>query len=168
TARLQGDAKVLLQWSTASEQQNSYFAVERSGDGIHFQTIGTVQASASANGSSAYSLLDAAPLAGLNYYRLKQYDRNGQEQVYGVRLVKTGSAMTALALYPNPVVDGFNLALQTTPAKPLTYCIQNANGQIVQTGILTSREQWLETGRLSAGVYVLSLENGQTARFFKQ
>lgn len=166
TAKLQAEAKVLLQWSTASEQQNGYFLVERSGDGVRYQAIGTVPASTRAYGPFAYSLVDATPLAATNYYRLKQYDRNGQMQVYGVRLVKTGNAV--LSLFPNPVTGGFKVDLQTNPAKPVSYCIQNAAGQIVQSGILTGREQWLATVQLPAGVYQLSLENGQSARFIKR
>lgn len=166
TAKLQQGGNVLLQWRTASENQSSHFAVERSSNGIHYQTIGTAQASNNPNGSD-YSFLDIAPLIGPNYYRLHQYDRNGKNEVSGVRLIKTDKSLS-LALYPNPVIDGFLLRMQTTPAKPMTYCIQNMAGQIVQTGTVISREQWFHTGSLSAGTYLIRLESGQTASFFKQ
>jgi hypothetical protein len=167
TAKRQSDVSVLLQWITGSELHNSHFAVERSGDGIHYQTIGTVQATGITAGY-AYSFLDSAPLGGTSYYRLKQYDLDGHEQVYGVRIVQAGSVITALALYPNPVTNTFKLELSAVPAKPLNYSIQTVSGQVVQNGIIYGREQWLETSRLPAGVYVLSLENGQAVRFFKK
>jgi hypothetical protein len=168
TAKRQADASVLLKWVTASEQQNSYFAVERSGDGVHYQTIGKVQASGGIYGPFTYSFSDNSPLEGANYYRLKQFDLDGHEQVYGVRIVQNAGAVVAMALYPNPVVNTFKLVLSATPAKPLNYSIRNISGQIIQNGIISSREQWLETSGLAAGVYVLSLENGQAVRFFKK
>jgi hypothetical protein len=167
TAIRQSAASVLLRWTTASEQQNSYFAVERSSDGMHYQTIGTVQAQGGIAGFS-YSFSDNAPLDGTLYYRLKQVDIDGHEHLYGVRIVHAGSTVTALALFPNPVTNTFKVELSAIPAKPLNYSIQNVSGQVVQNGIINSREQWLETSRLPAGVYVLSLENGQAVRFFKK
>jgi hypothetical protein len=167
TAKRQSEASVLLRWTTAFEQQNSHFAVERSGDGMHYETIGTVAASGVITGFT-YAFSDNAPLGGTNYYRLKQYDLDGHETVYGVRIVQAGSAVNSLALYPNPVTNTFKLELSTIPAKPLHYTIQNVSGQVVQNGIIAAREQWLETSRLTAGVYVLSLENGQAVRFFKK
>ena len=168
TAKRQSDASVLLRWATALEEQNSHFAVERSGDGIHYQTIGTVQASGGASGPFTYSFSDNAPLDGSNYYRLKQYDIDGHEHLYGVHIVQPGNAVASLALYPNPVVNSFKLELSAIPVKPLNYTIQNVSGQVVQKGTLYLREQWFETSRLSAGFYVLSLENGQAVRFFKK
>ena len=167
TAKRQSEASVLLRWTTASEQQNSHFALERSGDGIHYQTIGNVQAQGGTAGFS-YSFSDNVPMDGTLYYRLKQIDLDGKEHLYGVRMVQPGSAVTALTLYPNPVTNTFKLELSTIPAKPLNYSIQNVSGQVVQNGIIYSREQWLETSRLPAGVYVLSLENGQAVRLFKK
>jgi hypothetical protein len=167
TAKRQSDAGVLLRWTTASELQNSHFSIERSSDGVHYKAIGAVQASGNALGFT-YSFTDNDPQEGANYYRLKQYDLDGHEQVYGVRMIQFENVATALGLYPNPVTNTFKLVLSTTPVKPLNYSIQNVSGQIIQAGIISSREQFLETSGLPAGVYVLSLENGQAVRFFKK
>lgn len=167
TAKRQTDVSVLLRWTTVSELQNSHFAIERSSDGVQYKVIGTVQASGNAMGFT-YSFTDSDPLVGANYYRLKQFDIDGREQVYGVRLIQFENVATALGLYPNPVTNTFKLVLSTVPTKPLNYSIQNVSGQIMQVGIISLREQWLETSGLAAGVYVLSLENGQAVRFFKK
>jgi hypothetical protein len=167
TAKREANASVLLQWKTASEQQNSHFGIERSGDGVHYQVIGIVQASGNEFGST-YTFTDNEPLNVTNYYRLKQYDLDGHETLYGVRIVQPGNVTMALALYPNPVTNNFRLVLSVAPANPLHYTIQNVSGQILQNGIIFTREQWLSAGALAAGVYVLNLENGQSVRFFKK
>lgn len=167
TARKQEDATVFLQWITSHEQQNHHFDVERSTNGIHFVSLGTVQASGNPNGAS-YSFVDLSPVQGINYYRIKQVDNNGREQVYGVRLVNNSRVPGALVLYPNPVMKGFTVSLSAQPVKPLAYSIQNANGQVLQNGTITSNNQWIAIPHLSPGVYVLKLENGQTTPFTKQ
>jgi hypothetical protein len=167
TAKKQADASVFLQWITASEQQNNHFAVERSSNGIHYLALGTVQASGNSNGA-AYSFVDVSPVQGLNYYRIKQVDNNGREQVYGVRLVNNSRTPGSPVLYPNPVVNGFTVSLSAQPAKPLAYSIQNTNGQVLQNGTITSINQWIAIPHLLPGVYVLKLENGLTTQFTKQ
>src|SRR6185312_10701221 len=66
---------VLLEWSTASEQNNSYFTIERSSDGIHWNTVSTLTAGLSPSTLQNYKAYDYNPLlSGISYYRLKQTD----------------------------------------------------------------------------------------------
>jgi hypothetical protein len=167
TARKQDDASVFLQWITSSEYQSRHFVVERSSNGINYQGLGTVQSSGNSNGA-AYSFIDASPVQGLNYYRIKQVDNNGREQVYEVRIINNSRMPGALVLYPNPAKNGFTVSLSAPPAKPLSYSIQNSNGQNVQNGTINGNNQWIAIPSLAPGVYVLRLDNGQTMQFTKQ
>lgn len=72
------DPSVTLTWATASEQNNDYFTVERSDDGIAFRTIGTVQGAGNSTQNLSYSLVDSEPTTSTTYYRLRQTDYNGQ------------------------------------------------------------------------------------------
>jgi hypothetical protein len=71
--------RVLLNWETATENNNDYFVVERSANARDFRTVFSVH-SKSLNGNSTvrnyYSGYDNGPDPGTNYYRLKQVDRN--------------------------------------------------------------------------------------------
>jgi hypothetical protein len=167
TARKHENASVFLQWITSSEHQNNHFDVERSSNGINYLNIGTVQASGNSNGAT-YSFVDVSPVQGLNYYRIRQVDHNGREQVYGARLVNNSRMPGAPVLYPNPVKNGFTVSLSAQPVKPLAYSIQNTGGQVVQNGNITGNNQWIAIPQLAPGVYVLKLENGLTTQFTKQ
>ena len=69
---------VKLYWSTASEQNNDYFTVERTLDFRTITTVGTVPSFGNSNNVQNYVLNDLAPIAGkVNYYRLMQTDNNG-------------------------------------------------------------------------------------------
>jgi hypothetical protein len=74
---------VRLDWQTHQEVNNSHFIVERSADGIWWDSILHVQAKGEVSGS-LYSEVDKKPFAGINYYRLKQYDTDGAWSVSNI------------------------------------------------------------------------------------
>lgn len=71
------DGVVHLDWSTASETNNSHFVVERSINLQEIRSIGTVQGSGNSTLVNQYAFSDMNPPAGTVYYRLKQVDFNG-------------------------------------------------------------------------------------------
>ncbi|MCX6291538.1 MAG: hypothetical protein NT126_07210 [Bacteroidetes bacterium] len=66
-----------LNWATASEINNDYFDVERRTDSDDFKKIGAVAGHGNSTQLIRYSFDDLQPKAGVNYYRLKQVDYNG-------------------------------------------------------------------------------------------
>ena len=70
--------KTLLQWATVTEINSSHFEVERSNDARNYESIGTVNARRNSNTRIDYQLTDYYPSLGVNYYRLKIADKNGQ------------------------------------------------------------------------------------------
>jgi hypothetical protein len=69
--------EVQLAWTTASETNNSYFTVERSVNGVHFEEVVKQAGAGNSNGIRNYDAVDANPYLGVSYYRLKQTDFNG-------------------------------------------------------------------------------------------
>ena len=68
----------LLKWATATEINNYYFDIERSVDGITFESLSKVYSlSSNSNTELSYQFSDKSPLNGTNYYRLKQVDLDG-------------------------------------------------------------------------------------------
>lgn len=98
---------VALNWSTASEQENSYFTCERSADASAFYAIAKISSKAPGGNSSSaltYSSLDASPLEGISYYRLKQTDLNGKS-TYSKTVKVDRRTQAGLNIYPNPARD---------------------------------------------------------------
>jgi hypothetical protein len=69
--------EIEIVWSTASEEDNDFFTIERSGDAIHFNEIGCVQGAGNSNALIEYSFTDFYQANSPLYYRLKQTDYNG-------------------------------------------------------------------------------------------
>ena len=73
---------IAIGWNTYSEENNDYFEVYKSPDGYNFNLIGTLSGVGNTNEKINYSFTDKAPLAGINYYQIKQIDFNGQAQSF--------------------------------------------------------------------------------------
>jgi|GEM_PF-2774377 len=99
---------VLLTWATASEINNDYFTVEKSGDRKNFSTIETVKGAGNSTVTVKYSCTDELPLPGVNYYRLKQTDYNGKSEYAGEAAIDINPGLTVTELYPNPVTTFLN------------------------------------------------------------
>jgi hypothetical protein len=71
-----------LDWATASEAISDYFDVEHSTDAYSWTSIGKVPAAGNSNMTLEYYLYDESPEDVVNYYRLVQYDWNGEYEVF--------------------------------------------------------------------------------------
>lgn len=81
------DDKVLMDWATASETNNDYFAVERSTNGKGFHQLGIVDGAGNSSAIREYQYTDFIPYSE-NYYRLSQHDYDGKIQLSEIRYVK--------------------------------------------------------------------------------
>jgi hypothetical protein len=126
-----GPAAVQLAWTTASELNSQYFAVERSLDGQVFSPLAQVAAAGSSTQARTYRLTDAALPAqrGVLYYRLRQVDADGTTTYSPSRAVTLGGAARALQVFPNPASTQLTV-VGTAAHAPIS--IYNATGQLVQ------------------------------------
>lgn len=96
-AEKEGDYTLLV-WSTAFESDNEGFYVEKSTDGKFFQEFAFIVGEGNSTESNTYEALDRDPVAGTNYYRLKQVDYNGNERYSDVISVNfRGSGATIVS-----------------------------------------------------------------------
>jgi hypothetical protein len=112
---------VELQWSTATEMNNSGFSVEKNVNGS-WNTLGFVEGAGTSNSPKHYSFTDANVASGSCSYRLKQIDRDGKFEYSQNVEVSVAGAPTTLALngnYPNPFNPVTNISF-TVPAAGLT------------------------------------------------
>lgn len=80
---------VRLNWSTASEQNNSHYEIYRSVDGQHFTNLGSVKGNGTTNEILNYSFTDLSPLSGTAYYKLRQVDFDSRFEEFGPIPVKS-------------------------------------------------------------------------------
>lgn len=122
---------VMTEWTTLSEQNNLYFTVERSSDGINYSSIGQVTGSMNSNQPISYNLKDESPLDGVSYYRLKQTDIDNNQKVFQPVVV----IRNEVYLTPNliQIQDDVSLFLNGFENKSVKVEIVEISGKVVQT-----------------------------------
>jgi len=146
---------ITLTWSTASETNNKGFIIDRSADGINFQTLASVPGAGSSTTTRSYSYTDEAPLNGVNYYRLSQVDYDGQTVTYNITSCDISSQTGSV--YPNPSTGKFTISVDNTVSEVQIY---NALGQKVYDKSLleySGNSIEVDLSSQTSGMYILNL-----------
>jgi hypothetical protein len=160
--------KVVLHWQVTNELNNSYYEIERSNGNGTYTKIGTVTAQGG-GATSSYQFVDANPtLAGSNFYRIKQVDKDGRYSYTPIRLIKFDTR-NIFTVTPNPATNFINIY---TSDLGLRINLFDANGKKVASNVMSSGSLQLSLSGLSKGIYMIVAEKDgvrvQTTRIVKQ
>ena len=143
---------VLLQWSTATEQNSRDFTVQHSADGNSWTNLATLSAAGFSNTIINYGYVHANPATGNNYYRLLQTDMDGKSSYTEVRMVQFSTGQPAFKVMSNPVTNGI-LQVQTSSAAVLS--LYSADGRLVWKEQLGAGVQSINVSGLGKGIFML-------------
>jgi hypothetical protein len=163
-----------LTWVTAGEENDHYFAIQRSTDGQNYEDIGQVPGMGTTVLSQTYSYIDPSPVMGkVNYYRLHQVDYNGWATNSWIISLTMGDAAASYLIYPNPVPSTLNLVVPTG-LNELTTEIYSTDGKRMYRQVIShpGSAETIDVSRLVSGMYFLHLVGGdgsqKTLSFLKQ
>jgi hypothetical protein len=158
----EGNARVLLTWSTAKEENFNGFDVERSTDGFNWDKIANVSSKHENVAQNNYSLYDPNPELGTSFYRLKLIGDDGNYKYSDVRQVNLKLTDASIRILPNPIMAHASMEVRMEKAETARMKLVDANGKVV-----TEQNIILEAGlnrvdvskwtRYPAGVYMLYL-----------
>ena len=163
---------VVLQWRTARETNNDYFAVERADASApeHFVELAQLDGQTSSASVVDYHYVDA----GLGsrqgqtvYYRLRQVDRDGATSYSDVVAVSLGqqTAGEGLQLIGRNFVDAA-LLVRTGSASTELQVVRLDGAAVLRLDVEAGSRQHLDVSMLAPGVYVLT-DGRQSRRFVK-
>ena len=155
---------VLLNWKTAQEQNSERFGIERSSDGNAFVAIGSLPAHGDTHTISSYSFTDVQPLKGMNFYRLKELDKDGgflYSKVVSVYFDK----LQKLFISPNPATDLLHIQLLQGNHYD-AIAIHDASGRLVLQKLISNSSTTvsLDIRHLAGGWYSLKLSGKENWR----
>lgn len=171
-----------LHWTTANEQNNRGFDIQRSADGVNYSSIGFINTQAVGGTSSDmlnYAFTDLSPAGSRQYYRLRQEDIDGRSKLSNIVLIR-GDKPVSLSidgLFPNPANTVVNVLIAAPGKDKVTVLITDMAGRTVaqkpvnvETGTNTVP---VDINRLANGSYLVKLicANGceaVTGKFVKQ
>ncbi len=163
-ARLDKD-KVLLDWSTNREENNRYFTLERSKDGLHFDFLARLNGAGNSPHLNNYRFADHNPVYGNNYYRLSQTGIDGNTHYYDVKRVHYQGSVGLAASILNNGNGQISVVLQTKRASRIDLKVIDMLGRNVSAEKFVVNEGGgVKILRLNPGVYVVVAVNEQGER----
>jgi hypothetical protein len=151
---------ILLTWTTASEINNNYFMLERSRDGIHFDTLSVVDGAGNSSVLINYTVLDSLTNEGLIYYRLVQVDFDGNYEYSGI--INSSCSLGSdekINIYPNPSSGSVYIPDLEMDTQIFIY---NSTGQLIYQTITQESQLLIDLGHLQAGTYYVKFDlNGR-------
>jgi hypothetical protein len=158
------DAANIATWTTASELNSDYFAVERSVNSISdFREVARLPAHGTTNTAHTYQYLDAQPLAN-TYYRLRIVDIDGSAGYSNIVHIQRKKGASNLTLYPNPTTDDIHINYETETAAASILQVTDVLGRVLQIKRFDAlnglNELQLSLAGLPSAVYYISIDNG--------
>lgn len=151
---------VLLTWQTLTENNNEGFEIQRSNNGLNWETIGWQAGRGDATTARKYTFTDNRPIIGKSYYRLAQSDFDGKIEYSEIVIVSFYH--DTVSVYPNPVSDVLRITVaDDMPIESIV--VYNTSGSEVMRE--TSVTSDLNIARLDRGTYVIAIQvDGETTR----
>ncbi len=167
-----------LTWTTKTEINNDYFTLERSSNAFDFEALFTIKGGGNTNFALNYAEKDYDPLDGVNYYRLRQTDFNGEFHFSDVISVNSESnnVLQITSLFPNPTENLINIAVFSQKTISAELYVYDLYGKclIRKPILLTEGENKLQQDlqEFSEGIYFVTIQVPQknkkyNAKFIK-
>lgn len=150
----------ILHWKVSDDVAVQRFDLERSADGTHFNSIGTVAGSTAAG--FLYLFIDNNPLATINFYRLRITERSNVVSYSRVIVIRDASS-SLTSIYPNPATTSVTLSYYAATAAITTITLYQDDGKIVKTitQLLARGANYitLDLSSLVPGLYFIQIGN---------
>jgi hypothetical protein len=167
TARAVDNEYISLEWTTATEIENDGFEIQRSANGVDFEAIGWVNGNGNSTAKNDYSFNDYEAVLGVNYYRLKQIDFDGQFEYSKIVSAKMGAdaSISYLSVYPNPTKGDLFVEIEADNQSLSNIRIYNHMGQQVGNAkhhiVAGKNKLMVNTQNLISGTYLIIVESNE-------
>ena len=122
---------IQLEWMTNNEFHNHHFSVQRSTDGVLYTDIGQLLSLGNSAQGHFYSFLDGSPLRGVNHYRIKQTDIDGNFSYSPTISIRDGEHTWHWQFFPNPATNFLTYEFSGNTGQTANMKIIDGNGSLV-------------------------------------
>lgn len=93
------DNIVTITWATASEQNNNYYSIYKSNDGVNYFQINKINGAGYTSQVKSYSIDDALTDGGVYYYKVSQTDYDGSQNDLFIKSISYEKSSEIDAIY---------------------------------------------------------------------
>lgn len=154
-------------WTTATEINCVKFEIEKSKNGITFNSIGNVFGNGTTSLKHTYDYIDNSAWEGIQFYRIKELDYDNKTTYSKVFSTNLQNANWAdVIILPNPInfEDNFSVQISSVNDIETTLNIYNSKGNLVLQNMIdingnTPKLINIESRKLPKGIYYITLTN---------
>jgi hypothetical protein len=157
-----GNNAALLKWAVGNVRAGDYYLVEKSLDGIHFETMSAIGTSTSVEDTN-FSITDNAVGNGMVYYRIRIAGEQGKV-IYSKTISTSLNLVSDFRFYPNPV----DKLLIIRSKFPVLIQIMDGYGIIWFSQDVDGGMQIINVSTLQKGNYILKATNRETNSVLSQ
>jgi len=122
----------ILSWTSYDETTATNFTVQRSGDGVNYTTIGTVNGTGN-NSTVNHSFTDIEPIPDVsNSYRLLWTDGSGNIAFSNVVTLAPTANSSVVAITPNPFQDQLTVRMNLAQTEPVSIRVLDSKGAMLR------------------------------------
>ena len=167
TAEASGNNTSTLNWSTATELNNSHFEIERSFNGLSWNKVGQVKGNGTSNVINNYNKIDVIPSSwtgSVVYYRIKQVDYNGQFEYSKTEKVSFVREASSIKVWYNMNETKFMVKYTSDKDQMIQIALTDmASGQlkVISAHVTPGVNNFtLEAATIAAGMYNVIISSG--------
>jgi hypothetical protein len=161
------DNQATINWQTASESNSSHYIVEKSTDGENWREVNNQPAAGFSTEELSYQFVDLTNGDENAYYRLAQFDIDGESKVYDPIFVSCNENKSFIKTYPNPSDASFQVVVNNAElVGKATIQLVDARGTIVsmkEINVTEGTNLFYLNENMAPGIYYLSITNGTTS-----
>lgn len=153
--------KVNIFWSALSDEDNGYFVVEKSLNGVDFEVIAQKNAIKSIFPQD-YLVRDEAQQNGYVYYRLKNVEAN-RFFYSDIKAINIKNQNIEIEIFPNPTSHYFSLRSKNIINQNINLSILDLQGKkISEKNINFDEKNQFDISHLSKGIYIIEIKVVET------
>lgn len=147
----------VISWTTPAEFNSDYFEVEHSDNGNFWESLKRVKAAGTTSLLHTYMVPDFT--GGLQYYRVKAVDKDGQYMYTGVMKSNCAVPDINVNIYPVPAINILNIVIGSKRNVKTQLQIVDGAGKLVRmvnaSLVMGSNSLQIELAGLPSGEYLL-------------
>jgi hypothetical protein len=148
---------VHLTWTTASENGNRDFIVERSTDLALWDEIDQVPGMGTTHTITNYRTVDDAPLPRISYYRLRQTDHDGATTWSDVVSVRMEERDSTLEVFPNPANEQATALFSEHMEGGMLFVLNDLGQRVKGAQVVANGRALIDLRDLGTGHYTVVL-----------
>jgi len=154
----------LIQWTSQTEVNNASYTVKRTQDGVHFETVATINGAGNSSFATNYSITDNSPYAGESYYFLFQTDFDGNTNPANI----PSTLFSGCGVDNATTVNGYNttnyveVQINSVSDDNFDISLTNMLGQTIvheNRAVALGDNEIRLNNNVSPGIYILNVRN---------